>query len=223
MKLHLRSVAEHLVEVYSPNHRGMQLHPWVMEFSNWLKTHTFPGLIEVVPCIDTVAIHFDFLTVKKNAQEQSCLSFIEQHIAGFKTDLSIANNVKKLIEIPVDYSGEDLEAVAKACGISVKEVIEIHSKPIYEVMMMGFLPGFPYLAGLDKRIYMPRKSKPAVQVKAGSIAIGGQQTGIYPLDSPGGWHVIGRTDAVLFDVHQIQKGETFTLLEAGNLLRFIPM
>lgn len=104
-------------------------------------------------------------------------------------------------QIPVCYDlllGLDLEKLADLKGISIDEVIKRHSQALYTVDFFGFLPGFPYLSGLDKKLHTPRLAKPRTFVAKGSVAIGGEQTGIYPSESPGGWHIIGRTPVTLF-------------------------
>jgi len=128
----------------------------------------------------------------------------------------------RLVEIPVCYGGEsgpDLSFVAEHAGRKEREVIYIHSSRDYRIYMLGFLPGFPYLGGLDKRIHTPRLTAPRTKIPAGSVGIGGEQTGIYPMESPGGWQLIGRTPLKLFDVN----GAEPPLYEAGDTIRFIPI
>lgn len=112
---------------------------------------------------------------------------------------------KKVWKIPVCYGGtfgKDLDKMAATKGMSIEDIIELHSNTAYRLYFYGFLPGFMYLGGLDKRLYTDRKDSPERSVPAGSVAIGGQQTGIYPQDSPGGWHIIGRTPILLFQVEK---------------------
>lgn len=123
----------------------------------------------------------------------------------------------RIIEIPVIYDGSDLPTVADHTGLSTADIIKLHSQPLYFVQCLGFMPGFPYLSGLDSRLSVPRKHNPATRVAAGSVAIGGSSTGIYPVESPGGWHVIGRTDACLFN----PDGQPETLLMPGDQVRFV--
>lgn len=123
----------------------------------------------------------------------------------------------RIVEIPVVYDGADLQAVAAHAGLSTAEVIYLHSQPLYFVQCLGFLPGFPYLSGLDSRLCIPRKHTPATRVAPGSVAIGGTSTGIYPVESPGGWHIIGRTDARLFN----PDAQAQTLLMPGDQVRFV--
>jgi KipI family sensor histidine kinase inhibitor len=126
------------------------------------------------------------------------------------------------VEIPVRYGGDqgpDLENLAGLTGLTKAEVIHLHSSAEYTVCFIGFLPGFPYLSGMDPRLAAPRLATPRQLVPAGSVGIAGSQTGIYPLDSPGGWRIIGRTTLTIFDPHC----EPTTLLKAGDRIKFIPV
>lgn len=105
----------------------------------------------------------------------------------------------RVIKVPIVYDGPDLKRVARQSGLSVEEVVGIHSSATYTVRMSGFTPGFPYLDGLDPRLHLPRKDSPRKRIAPGSVAIGGSHAGIYSVASPGGWHLLGRTDLVLFD------------------------
>lgn len=122
----------------------------------------------------------------------------------------------RLWDIPVCYDGEDLAWVADYCQLSVSEVIRLHTAPIYKVYMIGFLPGFPYLGGLNEKLYVPRKASPRLNVKAGSVGLAGEQTGIYPLDSPGGWQLIGHSDFKLFEPNTNPP----VTLSAGDTIKF---
>lgn len=125
------------------------------------------------------------------------------------------------ITIPVVYGGDagpDLLQVAEHCQLSPRQVVETHAAVQYVVYFLGFQPGFPYLAGLPECLYTPRRSDPRLSVPAGSVGIGGRQTGIYPLATPGGWQLIGRTSAVLFDTQLTPP----TLLRPGDNVRFVP-
>lgn len=124
----------------------------------------------------------------------------------------------KVHRIPVDYSGVDLDSISAFSGKSPKEIIQLHSSPVYTVGMMGFTPGFPYLIGLVKELHMPRRTRPRTAVPAGAVAIGGQQTGIYPHASPGGWHILGYTQFPLFDRHQ----DPPSVLSPGDKIIFEP-
>jgi inhibitor of KinA len=130
--------------------------------------------------------------------------------------------VSRLIRIPVCYAeayAPDLASLAALHGISSEEVIAIHSAARYRVYMIGFLPGFPYMATVDKKIQTPRLAKPRTRVSAGAVGIAGAQTGIYPSDSPGGWQLIGQTPLKLFDVAK----DNPVLLQPGDEVQFYPI
>lgn len=126
----------------------------------------------------------------------------------------------RVVEIQVSYGGEagiDLISMAESKNMSAKEIVRLHTEPFYTVFFLGFLPGFAYLGGLDERLHHPRLASPRKSIAAGSVGIGGAQTGIYPSASPGGWNLIGKTDAVLFDPKKSEPN----LLKAGDKLKFI--
>ncbi len=128
----------------------------------------------------------------------------------------------RVILLPVAYGGEfgpDLQAVADATGFSTEEVQRRHAAALYLVHLIGFTPGFPYLGGLPPELATPRLSTPRIRVPAGSVGIAGSQTGVYPLESPGGWRLIGRTPSLLFD----PRRDPPSLLQAGDRLRFRPL
>ncbi len=127
----------------------------------------------------------------------------------------------RLVEIPVRYGGEfgpDLADVARHTGLTPERVVEMHAAAEYLVYFLGFAPGFAYLGGLPPELATPRLSAPRKRVPAGSVAIGGNQTGVYPIESPGGWRIIGHTDAKLFDPNAAEP----VLLRMGDRLRFVP-
>ncbi len=146
---------------------------------------------------------------------------LRQEIADLLHDAdAAAAPTPRRIEIPTRYGGADgpdLEFVARHNGITPDHVIEIHTRTVYQVFMLGFAPGFPYLGSVDEKIAAPRLETPRPRVPAGSVGIAGRQTGIYPRVSPGGWRIIGRTDVKLFDPTQ----EPPTLLRAGDLVKFV--
>ncbi len=125
----------------------------------------------------------------------------------------------RIVEIPVIYDGEDLGEVARRTGLGVEEVIKCHSGRDYRVWMLGFAPGFPYLGVLDELLHLPRRDSPRARIAAGSVAMAGAQTGIYPSESAGGWHILGRTVRRMFDP---ERADPF-LLRPGDLVRFVPV
>ena len=123
-----------------------------------------------------------------------------------------------LHEIPVNYEGPDLERVAAHNGLTVQQVIKYHTAPIYKVYLLGFAPGFPYLGELHHKLRTPRLDRPRSKVPAGSVAIGGEHTGVYTVPSPGGWNIIGRTETKIFD--PADGTESAFLLKQGDRVRF---
>lgn len=124
----------------------------------------------------------------------------------------------RTVEIPVVYDGADLEAVGDLTGLSVAGVVAAHARPVYTVAFLGFAPGFAYLLGGDERLYVPRRETPRTRVPAGSVAIAGPYSGVYPREGPGGWRLLGTTDVVLFDPRRQRPA----LLAAGDRVRFVP-
>ncbi len=180
-----------------------------------LQTKNIAGIIETVPAYCTLLIHYDPLILTFDQVTHWVWDKLTQ------VDDSL-NRKPRQLEVPTRYggaSGPDLEAVAVSKSISAAEVVRIHSEREYTVYMMGFTPGFPYLGTLDERLIMPRLETPRTLVKAGTVAIAGSQTGIYPLDSPGGWHLIGWTPLKLFDPTR----ESPFLFAPGDIIKFIPL
>ncbi len=187
----------------------------VMELNRKINTYHMKGILETVPAFCSVLVLYDPLITDYDA--------VAQVLLRLGNDLDEKQDGEgKLVEIPVCYRGSfgpDLSFVARHGGISEDEVVKIHSGRDYRIYMLGFLPGFPYLGGLDERIHTPRLSSPRTRIPAGSVGIGGEQTGIYPMESPGGWQLIGRTPYRLFQVEEGWK----TLYEAGDSIRFVPI
>lgn len=188
-----------------------------------LLDHPPAGVRDVVAAACTVALHYDPLQIEPMPEAQTPFDALVQQTMQ-RLDLldPAAAPAASEHEIPVCYGtefGEDLEAVASAHDLTANEVIALHSAPLYRVQMLGFAPGFAYLAGLDARIATPRRPTPRTHVPAGSVAIGGELTAVYPFDLPGGWHLIGRSPLRFFD----PAAERPSLLIAGDRVRFVPI
>ena len=171
----------------------------------------------IYPTYNSLVINYDNLTIDYQALEK-IESLLFEIIDNY--DKNVSND--KVLEIPVKYGGEfgpDLKIMSKTLNISEGSIINIHSSAIYRIYMIGFMPGFPYLGGLDERISFPRLSTPRIKVPAGSVGIAGKQTGIYPFESPGGWNIIGRTELSLFDV----DANPPSLLSNISQLRFVKL
>ena len=172
------------------------------------------GVRDVAPGYCSVGVHFDPLQTDLAALEHA----IEVEYSNVESIDVIAD--RNVIEIPVHYGGEggpDLGAVAQFAGCSEEDVIARHSGRTYRVYMLGFVAGFAYMGRVDSSIAAPRHRVPRERVPAGSVGIAGGQTGVYPVDSPGGWQLIGRTDTVMFDADR----EKPSLLAPGDLVRFV--
>jgi KipI family sensor histidine kinase inhibitor len=172
------------------------------------------GILETVPAYCTLLIHYDSL--KFSFHQIKIL--VEEKMNQLN---KMNQETRHRHEVKVRYGNEsnsDIEIVASSKNISIDDVIRIHSEKEYRIYMMGFTPGFPYMGILDERLHMPRLQTPRTLVKAGSVAIAGSQTGIYPLDSPGGWHIIGWTPLKLFD----PTSDTPFLFSPGDVVKFIP-
>ena len=189
-----------------------------------LQGAAIPGVIEIAPAYTGVAVFFDPTSIA-NAAKTSDDGFDWLATRIRAATGSVADSGRKLrsasrtVEIPVCYDPEfalDIDDIARRANISPSEVIRLHSSAEYRVACIGFVPGFPFLAGLPKKLATPRREVPRKEIPPGSVGIGGAQTGIYPLRSPGGWNLIGRTPLRLFDPKQNPP----TLLRAGDRVRF---
>lgn len=177
-------------------------------------------LRELVPAYASLAV---FVDAEAFADATDPLAEAEAWLHALPPDETISTESRgRLHEIGVHYGGEhgpDLDALAAHAGLSPREVIERHAAVEYHVAMLGFAPGFPYLIGLDPRLAMPRLDTPRTRVEAGSVGIGGSQAGVYPRPGPGGWRILGRTDARLFDPARSPPA----LLAPGDRVRFVPI
>ena len=175
------------------------------------------GVCELVPTYTSICIHYDPAVLSYEAL-RNALKLVKADPVEEKSDQE-----ERVVEIPVCYGGEygpDLEFVAEHNGLTAEEVVRRHSNGQYLVYMLGFLPGFAYMGGMDKTIACPRLISPRTKIPAGSVGIAGAQTGIYPLSSPGGWQLIGRTPLKMF---AIDGEQTTFALSAGDRVRFVPI
>jgi len=180
-----------------------------------MKAQQIEGVVDLIPAFCSLLINYDpRIITYENLQKRM------EHLV--KLDVTAEQASKKVIEIPVCYGGEygpDIENIAEHAGLTVEEVIKIHSSRDYLIYMLGFLPGFAYLGGLEECLHTPRLANPRIKINAGSVGIGGSQTGIYPLDSPGGWQLLGMTPVTVYDPLR----EVPILYEAGEYIRFVPV
>jgi inhibitor of KinA len=169
------------------------------------------GVNDVVPSYGSLTVHYDPRTIS--------YADVRKRILAVRINDESAEPGKREIPshtIPVRYDGEDLDEVARLTRLTVDEVIRIHSGAEYRVFVIGFVPGFAYLGPLDSRLVLPRRASPRKRVPAGSVAIAENQTGVYPSETPGGWHLIGRTDVKMFDASRDRP----SMLAVGDRVRF---
>ncbi len=180
-----------------------------------MKDQNIEGVVDVIPAFCSLLVNYDPRVIRYEEIRERMQALV-------KVEAKAGQQRRKVFEIPVCYGGEygpDIENIAEHAGLSVEEVIELHSSRDYLIYMLGFLPGFTYLGGLDERLHTPRLANPRIRIPAGSVGIGGSQTGIYPLDSPGGWQLMGMTPVRTYDPSR----EAPILVEAGDYIRFVPV
>ena len=191
------------------------VHREVLRFARFVEDRFSEEILETVPAYSSVAIY-----CASPSMRDPLLSRILDTWIGHKEIVSPDGSF--LVEVPVCYDEEfalDIRRVADFHGISEDTVIALHSQPVYKVYFTGFLPGFPYLGGLDERLHTPRLETPRPRVAMGAVGIGGQQTGVYTQPSPGGWNIIGRSPLHFFTPEKTPH----TIVKAGDFLRFIPV
>jgi inhibitor of KinA len=190
----------------------------LLALAQYLKGQKIPGIKDIILAYDNLTLVYDILDFDNNPY-----LFVNQLVASFIAEASnhnASNNIGRLIEVPVCYDpslGIDLEHAAQLASCSIDALIQIHTAEIYTVYCLGFLPGFAYMGDVQKKIQLPRHPQPRAKVVAGSVGIAGKQTGIYPMDSPGGWQIIGRTPIKIFDTIKL------SLFQAGDQVKFNPI
>jgi inhibitor of KinA len=206
-----------------------EIHRKVKALTEYLERYPLPGMIEYVSAFSSVTVFYDPLQVKGlpidriESSDRLAYTIVASLLREIVAKLDYAGDHEpRVVEIPVCYGGEfgpDLDFVAELNKLAVDEVIEIHASGQYLVYMIGFAPGFPYLGGMSERIAAPRRQSPRMLIPAGSVGIAGMQTGVYPIATPGGWQLIGRTPLALF----CPNDHPPCLLQSGDIIRFRPI
>jgi inhibitor of KinA len=194
----------------------------VMQIFSYLQNHSIKGITDIIPAYSSITIVYDLNQIKLPANFVSRFDWIKSRIIQELATINPIDQLGALIKIPVCYAiefGLDLMDLSAHTQLPIEEIINRHTHTIYTVYMIGFLPGFPYMASVDPSIQMNRRATPRQIVAKGSVGIAGEQTGIYPLDSPGGWQLIGQTPLNLFDVSK----EDPCLLSPGDSVEFYPI
>ncbi|WP_339262371.1 5-oxoprolinase subunit PxpB [Lysinibacillus sp. FSL K6-3209] len=168
----------------------------VQQFNRFLKKMLHTNLIESVASYHTVTAY---------VKHQVDIAFLQEQWLTMQRNAHVGEATSQPVQIPICYDEEfalDMQRVMDVTALSFETIKKLHMDKVYSVYLIGFLPGFPYLGDLHSQLFVPRLTKPRSLVSAGSVGIGGVQTGIYPLDSPGGWNIIGKTPFTLFDIHR---------------------
>lgn len=216
------SIGDSALTVDFGNEILIALNQKAIELSNHFRQNPFTGLIETVPAYASTSIFYDLIEVRRQFPDfptafEAVKSLVEN---ALKTLNETTGTDAKLIEISVSFAEKDapdLPEIAGSANISSEEVIEIFTSQTYRVFMLGFLPGFAYMGEVDERIAVPRHRTPRQKVAKGSVGIAGRQTGIYSLESPGGWQIIGRADVELFS----PNSDPLCFLQPGDSVRFV--
>jgi len=201
--------------VYFADHISRENVDLVQSNYIYIKNLEHEGLIDIIPSYTSILFHYDL----RIFNYKSIVAFLQENIS---LECIINKEEGRLIEIPIYYDesvGFDLTHVAKVANLSVKEVIAIHSSCEYLVYSIGFLPGFAYLGEVDKKIATPRLTSPRSKIPRGSLGIADNQSAIYPVQSPGGWNIVGRTYQDMFN----KKIDGFSYLNVGDRVKFMPI
>ncbi|HEV7838253.1 MAG TPA: 5-oxoprolinase subunit PxpB [Gemmatimonadaceae bacterium] len=209
--LEARSLGDSAVTIVFGTERSAKLLARIHAAARSLESAAIPHVEDVVPAYLALTVFYDSLHTTYDQIATTILDACAQPAGGSGDAAPPRNHL-----IPVRYDGMDLDSVASATGLSTAEVIARHSERAYTVDLLGFVPGFAYLSELDASLQLPRRSEPRPRVPAGSVAIAAGMTGVYPLDTPGGWHIIGHTGTVMFDPNR----DPPALLRAGDTVQF---
>lgn len=218
-------LSEQAVTIEFGNEISKNLLQRISSFNKLLHAHPFSGLQTTVPAYSTLSVFYDALQVMQAPElhGRDCFEKVQNYLLGLKEPTAHQiPSVNTPITIPVCYGGSfgpDLEELAVLHNLPAQQVIDLHTAASYTVYMIGFVPGFAYMGGMHEQLATPRKQTPRQAIPAGSVGIAGKQTGIYPLETPGGWQIIGRTPLKLFDANRKQPA----LLKAGDTVTFKPI
>ncbi|WP_052504549.1 5-oxoprolinase subunit PxpB [Rossellomorea aquimaris] len=227
MNYSLRPLGDHAIVIQLGKSIQQETHEMVKAVTTFFENLTIDWLVELIPAFTTVTLYYDPIKIIESHKPfQNTLPYtivcseIEQLLSKLTT---LEQSDARIVDIPVCYGGEfgpDLEEVANHNHMSTEDVIEKHTNGDYLVYMIGFAPGFPYIGGMSPEIATPRRESPRLKIPAGSVGIAGEQTGVYPIETPGGWQLIGRTPLKLFKPND---DDSPSLLKAGDRIRFTPI
>lgn len=214
---------DHAVTIELGDAIDLTVNEKVMALFGYVKAAQITGVQDVIPSYHTITLVYDITVLKKQSPASSVYEMMCGELQkAVNAYTATSYTVPRLVKIPVCYDlslAPDLGSLAASHHLSVAEVIQLHTAKTYRVYMIGFLPGFAYMGSVDDKIITPRKEKPRTKVPAGSVGIAGRQTGIYPLDSPGGWQLIGQTPVQMFTIAK----EEPCYLQPGDEVQFYPV
>jgi len=221
--IRIYAIHDHALTIELGNEINESINLEVINLKNDFEEKPFDGFIECVPAYSSLTIYFDDNRTLEEIRKEIKSRLEKKNLSTNKstlieTTLVSTINIKPII-IPVCYDveyGTDLNWLSNHLGLSIDEIISLHTESFFRVYMMGFIPGFAYMGTLPEKLHAPRKQTPAQQIPIGSVAIAGKQTGIYPAAVPGGWQIIGRTPHVMFD----KKRDPISFLKSGDTVQF---
>ncbi|WP_226037101.1 5-oxoprolinase subunit PxpB [Aquibacillus saliphilus] len=211
---HYHALSENAIMIDFGKQLSIEKNARILTLAEQIANNPFLGFVESVPSYTTLTVYYNPINFHQDSFKQVCLL-----LDTYLTEMEENNYQSRIVTIPVCYDesfGFDLEEVASHNNLSTEQVINLHQTNEYHVFFLGFTPGFPFLGGMDARIAAPRKKIPRTNIPAGSVGIAGQQTGIYPIASPGGWQIIGRTPMSLLQIKQ----QPPTMLKPGDKIKF---
>lgn len=212
-KVEFRQISEQSFMIYFNAKINEDTFNHVNAMKDYIESLNHPFIKEILPSYRAILVYFDGVAIKY----ESLLE--ELKLNQFQFDNLAQTQPRKIINLPVLYGGKwgpDLQIVAEHNKLTPEEVVQLHIEGYYLVYMIGFMPGFPFLGGLNEQLHTPRKSEPRLKIPAGSVGIANNQTGLYPSDSPGGWQIIGQTPIKVFDLQRDPK----ILYEPGDKIKF---
>ncbi|NCU16801.1 5-oxoprolinase subunit PxpB [Pallidibacillus pasinlerensis] len=223
MEYNLYPMGENAILIEFGTEINIETHQKIQAITNFLNNDPPEWMIEYIPAFTTITVYYEPYNIYLISGKDNIYEYVCKKIKDLLLKVPISyENEPRLIEIPVCYGGDfgpDLEVVAEHNKLTPEEVIEIHSSGEYIVFMLGFAPGFPFIGGMSEKIATPRRKTPRLKIPERSVGIAGMQTGIYPIETPGGWQLIGRTPIRLFNPEKNPP----TLLMAGDKIKFKPI
>ena len=216
---HIYALGDQAITIEWASSISEEVNNQVMHSFQFFQIHPIEGVTDLIPAYSSLTLLYNPTIIRKQAMGGSPFEWLKKKLAALTVAPSITFQETAPIVVPVCYDtslAPDLVEATQITRCSIEELIALHTSKIYKVYMLGFLPGFAYMASVHQQIQLPRKATPRKSVAAGSVGIAGEQTGIYPLEAPGGWQLIGQTPLKIFDITK----EEPCLFKPGNWVKF---